>query len=168
MYVNQNGNVVCICSAVGMPEYREEAGAKHTEITLLQARCREESADGTQTVALTLLFFGNMAIPAMKITSGQVLVVMGRERSNSMYVWGKHRLDRTLFVDWWDFRCIDPGGMLTELSTRREIAVKDREYRQILAEYLTEIKPTIIKWVFDEMKRLKAENANKQKEADQQ
>ena len=160
MYINQGGNVFCVCTAVTKPTYKEESGEKRVELAYLNAKCREASPEGTQTVSLDLLFYGTAAIPAMKIAPGHTLVIAGRESSKEAFAWGKHKLNRTVIVDWWGFREIDPGGILDELKARREIFTREREFREMFAEFLTEAKPSIIKWIMDYSKEMREANSN--------
>ena len=149
MYLNFTGNVLAVCVAAKKPEYTEEAGARRVEVTRLPAKCKELTPDGLQTVSLDLLFFEGLAIPAMKIDMGQVLVVMGRESSKEYFKYKKYSLERTLVVEAWWFRELDPGGMLEGLKMRREMNARQDEFRELFAQFLTEAKPSILKWVYD-------------------
>ena len=162
MYLNVTGNVAATCTITSKPAYMEECGVKRQEATYCYAKCRECSPEGTLTVTVKLLFFENMAIPAMKIAPGQTLFVLGRERAQEKTNWGKIRLEHTLIVDYWDFREIDPAGMLEELKQRREIDTRQKEFRTMFAEFLTEAKPSIIKWVMDAAREMRKENTKKE------
>ena len=151
MYLNFTGNVHAVCSAVTKPEYREEAGERRVEMTKVVAKCKEMTPDGMQTVSLQLLFFEALAIPAMKIDVGSVLVIDGRETSKEFFSYGKHRLERTLVVEDWHFRDIDPGGILEELKERKGISQREHELRKLFAELLTQARPAIIAWVRKEL-----------------
>ena len=164
MYINSTGNVVCTCVAITKPIYKEESGEMRSELTYIIGKCRESSPEGTQTVTLDLNFYGNLAIPAMKIDAGQSLVIFGRERSEEKMVFGKYRLKRTVIVDCWLFRDIDPGGMLDELKMRREMALRDKEFRELFAQYLTECRPAIVKWVLEDAKTAKEQNMKKKED----
>ena len=155
MYINNYGNVAAPCYIVSKPTYMEESGAKRVELTYANGKCRENSPEGTQTVAVRLLFYENFAIPAMKISPGQMLVILGRERAQETRHWGKDKLERTVIVDWWALREIDPCGMLQELEKRREIAVREKEFKEMFAEFLTEAKPTILKWMTEALMALR-------------
>ena len=176
MYVNANGNVVCVCTITSMPVYLEESGEKKVELTRMAAKCIESSPEGTQTVFMSVLFYTVLAIPAKALKPGDVIVVLGREMSKEKVQWGRHKLDRTVIVDFWIPRWIDPLGLIMNLQIRRDVALKAREYKEMIAEYLTECKPaivqwvaeyfksmkdTIIQWVIDAFKAMKANNSNK-------
>ena len=136
MYINYFGNVFCDCVVVGKPKYQEEAGEYRKEMTRVSAKCKEQTPNGVQQVNLNLYFFDSFAIPAMKISSGMCIVAAGRERTNSTKSKGHYYLDRTVFVDWWTPRESDPIGMLTELKARREITVREKEFKEIFWEWL--------------------------------
>lgn len=143
------GNVHAVCFAVKDPEYRESVGERGCEMTKVVAMCKEMTPDGMQTVSLDLIFYDSLAIPAYKIGVGNWIVIDGRESSKEYFSRQKYKLERTVIVEYWNFRIIDPGGMAEELKVRHEIAAKDREYRELLAEYMTELKPSILQWFTD-------------------
>ena len=149
MYINDHGNVLATCTITSKPTYIEDAGAKREEMTYIFAKCWETSPEGTQTVSVKLFFIGALAIPAMKLEPNKTLLIAGRERSKESVHWGRNRLERTVLVDYWSPREIDPCGMLEELKQRRENAAREKEYRELFAEYLTEAKPSILQWVVE-------------------
>ena len=167
MYLNVMGNVHAVCRAIGKPKYTEEVGEKRVELTKVTARAVEMTPDGKQSLTLILLFFGQMAIPAMKIDINDTLVIDGREEVRSTFQRGKNLLERSVLVEAWQPQDNDPCGMAQELKVRREVAVRRFEYRDLMAEFLTNWKPTIIKWVvnyFNELRgKTNSENKNSEK-----
>ena len=168
MYLSVHGNTICVCTLTTQPMYLEETGEYKQELTRIGAKALELSPEGTQTIFMTVLFYKNMAIPAKALKAGDVIVVFGREMSKEKFQWGKHKLERTVIADFWIPRWIDPLGMITNLQVHRDATIKEREYKTILAEYLTECKPAIIQWVVDYFKSMKAANNSKQKDGEQQ
>ena len=166
MYLNVNGNVALVCTLTSQPMYLEVTGAYKQELTRIAAKCMENSPEGTQTIFMTVLFYTNLAIPAKALKAGDVIVVFGREMSKEKFQWGKHKLERTVIADFWIPRWIDPLGMITSLQVHRDAAIKEREYKTILAEYLTECKPAIIQWVVDYFKAMKAANNSNKKDGE--
>lgn len=154
MYINYFGNVFCDCVILGKPKYQEEAGEYRQEMTKATAKCKEQTPDGVQQVNLNLLFFGAFAIPAMKITSGLCIVVAGREKTNNLKQKGHYILERTIFVDWWTPREADPVGMLSELKARREITVREKEFKEIFWEWLNlpTCRELVMGWLQDWLK----------------
>ena len=147
MYLNNAGNVFAVCTVVSTPEYKEEVGEKRLELTKAYAKCTEMTPDGKQNVGVNLMFFSALALPAMKIAPGMKLLVAGCQETEERYVYGRNRLEHTLYVEWWSARVIDPLGLEAELRTRREIDSKVNDLRLLFAQFLTECKPTIGNWV---------------------
>lgn len=147
MYINYFGNVFADCIAIASPEFREQAGEYKRDMTRVHARCKEATPEGMQSVNLTLCFFQAMAIPAMKISTGMCIVVAGREVTKEKDIRGKAVLDRTIYVDWWAARDIDPLGHLEELKVRMEQKSREDEMRIWFAKAMTQCKETIIGWV---------------------
>ena len=151
-YINYQGNIFADCAIVNKPKYREEVGEYKKELTKVFAKCREQTPEGVQTVNLDLCFFSALAIPAMKLTPGMCIIVLGRESTKELYTRGKNTLERTVIVDWWTAREIDPVGMLEELKARRMISSKEKELQQMVAEWLEKCLPIIIANVAEEIK----------------
>lgn len=151
MYLNMNGNVAAVCVVASKPEYREEVGERKMEMTKVYAKCKESTPDGPQVVNLDLLFYGGLAIPAMKISSGMTLIVFGRESPKERFTKGKYTLERSLFVTGWSARDIDPLGNLEELKVRREIKTRDRELKETFWEWLNlpQIKSLLNQWFLE-------------------
>ncbi len=178
MYLNVHGNAVCVCTITGTPQYLEESGEHREELTRADAKCLESSPEGTQTVFMSVLFYKTMAIPAKALKPGDVIVVLGREMSKETVQRGRHRLSRTLIADFWFPRWIDPLGLVMNLQIRRDVALKAREYKELMAEHLTEARPAIVRMVLDAimptivqtaLDALKAEeNDSTQKDGDQE
>lgn len=147
MYINYFGNVFADCIAVTSPEFREQTGEYKRDMTKVFAKCKEASPEGMQTVNLTLLFFQAMAIPAMKIGPGMCIMIAGREVSKERNERGKTVLDRTIYVDWWAARDIDPLGHLEELKVRMEQKSREEEMKLWFAQAMTKCKDTVIGWV---------------------
>lgn len=155
-YINHYGNVFCDCIAVSKPKYHEQFGVYEAEMTELSARCKENTPEGIQSVNLNLQFYGQFAIPAMKIPAGMCLVVFGREVTKQRLTGGRNILDRMLVVDWWTAREKDPLGMLAELSERRTIATREKELKEIFASWLNDCMPVIVQTVIGKIKELSA------------
>ena len=155
MYINVHGNVFCDCIIATTPIYKEHFGEYQREMTRCIGKCKEQTPEGLQSVNLNLLFFSAFAVPAMKISPGMCIVVAGREASEERFFGGKNVLDRTLVVDWWQARDIDPLGHLEELKVRRENTIREEENRKQFARWLTQCKGVIIGWVADWMKEMK-------------
>lgn len=166
MYLNFQGNVHTVCRVIGKPKYTEETGEKRVELTKVSARAVEMTPDGKQSLVLNLLFFGQMAIPAMKIDINDTLVIDGREEVRSTFQRGKNLLERSVLVEAWQPQDNDPCGMAQELKARREVAVRRFEYRDLMAEFLTSWKPTIIKWVVGYFNELRGNKNSEKKDAD--
>ena len=166
MYVNANGNVVCVCTITSMPVYLEESGEKKVELTRMAAKTIENSPEGTQTVFMSVLFYTVLAIPAKALKPGDVIVVLGREMSKEKVQWGRHKLDRTVIVDFWIPRWIDPLGLIMNLQIRRDVALKAREYKEMMAEHLTEARPAIVQMVVDAIKIKRTENNSNSEKKD--
>ena len=166
MYLNVMGNVHAVCRAIGKPKYTEEVGEKRVELTKVSARAVEMTPDGKQSLVLNLLFFGQMAIPAMKIDINDTLVIDGREEVRTAFQRGKNLLERSVLVEAWQPQDNDPCGMAQELKARREVAVRRFEYRDLMAEFLTSWKLTIIKWVVDYFNELRGNKNSEKKDAD--
>lgn len=149
MYLNVQGNVTAICVITKSPTYKEEAGESKVEMTKACAKCQEMTREGMQVVPLDLIFFKDLALPAMKIKFADVIQVWGRESSRENARRGKNFLDRTLIVEAWRPRVTDPMGMAKELEVRMEINARDNELRHLFAQYMTECKPLIREWVTD-------------------
>ncbi len=158
MYININGNVIASCLAFTNPVYQEEAGEHRVEMTKAFAKCKESTPDGMQTVNLNLLFFNNLALPAMKIAAGTNLIIFGRESTKERLSYGKHSLERNVFVDSWFPRVIDPLNMLEELKVKRTLEAQKEEQKLMFAAMLTQCKPTIIQWVISALEGQQTEN----------
>ena len=164
MYANVCGNVVCVCTLTSMPVYREEAGEKRLELTSVAAKAIEASPEGTQTVFITVLFYTVMAIPAKALKAGDVIVVFGREASKEKFLRGRYKLNRTVIADFWMPRWIDPFGTIMNLQIRRDVALKEREYKELMAEHLTAARPAIVRMVLDALLAMKnGDNSNAEK-----
>ena len=161
MYLNAMGNVHTVCKVIGKPKYAEEVGAKRVEMTKVPAKATEMTPDGKQYVSLILLFYGELAIPAMKIDIGDNLIIDGREEVRTAFQRGRNMLERNLLVEAWDQQDNDPCGIKQELKVRHEISVRKIEYRDLMAEFLTNWKQTIIKWVMDYIAALREKNTEK-------
>lgn len=166
MYLNVMGNVHAVCRAIGKPKYTEEVGEKRVELTKVSAKAVEMTPDGKQSLVLTLLFFGQMAIPAMKIDINDTLVIDGREEVRTAFQRGKNLLERSVLVEAWQPQDNDPCGMAQELKARREVAVRRFEYRDLMAEFLTSWKQTIIKWVVEYYNELRGKTNSEKKKDD--
>ena len=167
MYINVNGNVHATCSALTEPIYREEVGESRVEMTSLFAQCKEMTAHGIQHVNLSLLFFDGFAIPATKIKVGSMLVIDGREsskeyRKRSEEGGRRYALERTVIIEAWDFRILDPGGMLQQLAVRREYAIREKEMQDLFAEWLSKCKDTILGWFIEWVKANRNSNSRKE------
>lgn len=152
MYLNVTGNTFAVCQIVSKPQFVEEYGEYKKDLTKVSARCKETSAEGTQTVNLSLYFWDGLAIPAMKISVGMSIWVAGREKTMSYTKNGKNVLERSLFVEGWGARETDPLGMLVELQARREAKVNEETLRLTFLELLTQAKPAILQWIADWIK----------------
>lgn len=166
MYQNIQGNVHTVCKVIGKPKYAEEVGAKRVEMTKVPAKATEMTPDGKQYVSLILLFYGELAIPAMKIDIGDNLIIDGREEVRTAFQRGRNLLERSLLVEAWDQQDNDPCGIKQELKVRHEISVRKIEYRDLMAEFLTSWKQTIIKWVADYYNELRGKTNSEKKESD--
>lgn len=168
MYINIQGNVFAVCRTVAKAQYYEESGQNRKELTRISVIAKEKTAYNVQDVPLELLFYEDMAIPAMKIGAGQYLEVTGHEMSREKRIYGRNKLRRTLIVTSWRFREIDPGAMQEALKTRREIAAREKEFRQLFAEYLTECKPYIVNWVLEAAKEESRKREEQQEQEQEQ
>lgn len=162
MYINYFGNIFCDCVIVGSPHYQEEAGEYRRELTRAFAKSKEQTPNGVQTVNLNLFFFSAFAIPAMKLASGMCIVVAGREKTNELKSNGRAILERTVYVDWYTAREADPLGMLEELKARREISVREREFKETFWEYLNlpACKSLVMGWLKETQTNQKEEPRN--------
>lgn len=158
MYMNNHGNVLALCIISSKPQYREEVGERKTELTKVYAKANEATPDGMQTVNLNLLFYGGLAIPAMKISPGMTLLVAGRVQSQERFERGKNVLERSLYVVWWDARDIDPLGVLEELKVRRETKTREQELKLAFWDFLNlpQIKELLFKWFMEFVEDYKA------------
>ena len=149
MYINVEGNVACTCYTVSKPEYYEESGEKRVEQTRISAKAKQSSPDGTMTVNIELLFFGNKAIPAAKLNYGDRIIVLGRESSREVMKNHRFVIARTVMVDWWFPQIVDPMNYLQELSVRREMDIRSREYRENFWDFLNaeSCKELVHRWV---------------------
>lgn len=166
MYASFYGNTVCDCIVVSSPKYLESVGEYKSELTKCVAKTKEQTPEGLQSVNLNLLFFNAFAIPAMKISSGMCLVVIGREQSTERMEKGRKVLERSLYVDWWTARDIDPLGHLEELKVRRELTTREIEFKNIFWEWLNmdAVKELIIGWFVEwlrEQQKQKLEQTEK-------
>lgn len=162
MYVNYYGNVIADCVIVTSPKYKEEVGEHRRELTTVFAKSKEATPEGLQTVNLNLLFFSAFAIPAMKLSPTMCIVIGGREAVQEAYQKGKTVLERTLYIDWWMPRDIDPVGHLEELKVRREIQTRETEFKNIFWDWLQQCKALILKW-FNEWKEAPDEGGENEK-----
>lgn len=151
-YINYHGNVFCDCIVVSKPKYHEKYGVYESEMTEISARSKENTPEGIQSVNLNLQFYGQFAIPAMKIPMAMCLVVFGREATKQRLTGGRNILERTLVVDWWTAREKDPLGMLEELRERRTIATREKELKEIFASWLNDCMPVITQTVIDKIR----------------
>ena len=149
MYINVEGNVICTCYTVSKPDYIEEAGEKRVEMTRISAKAKQSSPDGTMTVNIELLFFENKAIPAAKLNYGDRIIVLGRESSREIMKNHRFVIARTVMVDWWFPQIVDPMNYLQELSVRREMDIRSREYRENFWDFLNaeSCKELVHRWV---------------------
>lgn len=149
MYINVEGNVICTCFTVSKPEYFEEYGEKRSELTRIGAKARQSSPDGTMTVNVELLFYTNRAIPAAKLNYGDSIIVLGRESSREVMKNHRMVITRTVLVDWWFPQIVDPLNYLQELSVRREMDIRNREFRENFWDFLNAegCKELIHRWV---------------------
>lgn len=173
MYLNMNGNVATVCVAVTKPEYREEVGEKRLELTKVFAKCREATPDGEQIVNVDLLFYSGMAIPAMRISPGMTLFVVGRESPKEFMQRGKMVLERSLYVTCWMARDIDPLGMLEELKARKATKTREQELKLAFWEFLNlpQIKELLFQWFkefVEDYKKLGKADKSEKKEDEQQ
>ena len=148
MYISFYGNTIMDCIAISSPKYMESVGEYKSELTKCNAKCKELTPEGLQSVNVTLLFFNAFAIPAMRITSGMCLVIIGREQTSERMTNGRNVLERSVYVDWWAARDIDPLGHLEELKVRRELTTREIEFKNIFWEWLNmdAVKELIIGW----------------------
>lgn len=149
MYINVEGNVICTCFTVSKPEYFEEYGEKRSELTRIGAKAKQSSPDGTMTVNVELLFYANRAIPAAKLNYGESVIVLGRESSREVMKNHRMVITRTVLVDWWFPQIVDPLNYLQELSVRREMDIRNREFRENFWDFLNAegCKELIHRWV---------------------
>lgn len=168
MYISFHGNSFADCVIVTSPKYQEEVGEYRTELTTADAKCKEQTPDGVQSVNFRLCFFGAFAIPAMRLKAGMCIVLAGREVVQERFSHGKNVLDRQIYVDWWQARDIDPLGHLEELKVRRENTIREEENRKQFAHWLTQCKEVIIGWVAEWMKEMKDNKKEKGDKGDGQ
>ena len=161
-YINFFGNCFFDCVVVASPTYKEAVGEYGAEMTKCIAKCKEATPEGLQTINVNLLFFGAFAIPAMKIPSGMCLVALGREVVKERYAKGRDILERTIYVDWWFPRDIDPLGHLEELKVRVEQKTREREFKEAFWAWLnTEpVKALILNWFITWLREHKDETEN--------
>ena len=155
MYISFYGNAIFDCIVVSSPKYMDSVGEYKSELTKCMAKTKEQTPEGMQSVNVNLLFFNAFAIPAMKISSGMCLVVIGREQSNERMEKGRKVLERSVYVDWWAARDIDPLGHLEELKVRREMTTREIEFKNIFWEWLNteSVKELIIGWFVEWLRK---------------
>lgn len=88
------------------------------------------------TVNVELLFYANRAIPAAKLNYGESVIVLGRESSREVMKNHRMVITRTVLVDWWFPQIVDPLNYLQELSVRREMDIRNREFKENFWDFL--------------------------------
>ena len=166
MYINYFGNVMCDCVVLSNPQFKESVGEYKTDLTVCTAKSKEYTPEGLQSVNLRLCFFGAFAVPAMKASRGMCLMVAGRESVQEVYAKGRDVLERTIYVDWWSARDIDPLGSLEELKVRVEKKTREQEFKESFWNWLnTEpVKTLIINWFISWLREQKGNTAKPEDE----
>lgn len=149
MWISVEGNSFGQCVIASNPKYQEEVGEHKSELTTCNAKAKQSTPDGVQTVSLTLFFWSGMAIPAMKLKAGTNIMVAGRSTSREFSIRQVHALETKVYVDWWEPRNPDPLGIVEELKVRHEFKVREDEMKILFAQFLTQSKGAILTWMKD-------------------
>ena len=73
----------------------------------------QQGMDGGQNVYYSLKFMDGLAVPAMGLKKGMVILAAGRTSSKEYFSKkkGKYGLEYSLYVEYWVPRLIDPLGV---------------------------------------------------------
>ena len=124
MWIQQDNNVICTCLVVREPVYTEEKGVYKSPCTVVRAKCRISTSEGTVDDYVDLSFYSDFAIPAKAtITVGDRLVVCGRTLTKEYYrkATGRNYIYRHMTVEFFFPVVTDPYNFLSVLQTQQEL-----------------------------------------------
>ena len=115
MLINRENNVIGVFRILNDPKLMEGLAMKDQkhDVTEVTGAAFQQGLDGVQQVYYTLKFIDGLAVPAMGIKKGMVIIAAGRTSSKEYFSKkkGKFGLEYSLYVEYWAPRLIDPLGV---------------------------------------------------------
>lgn len=112
MLINRDNNVIGVFRILSDPRMLEGVAMKDTkhDVTEVSGVAYQQGMDGGQNAYYSLKFLDGLALPAMGIKKGMVLLVAGRTSSKEYFSKkkGKFGLEHSLYVEYYAPRLIDP------------------------------------------------------------